>query len=334
MATIYQVAAKSGVSAKTAARILAGESKRSKSRERVLKAAKDLGYVRNQQAANLRSGASNLLGVIVPSIANVFFLTYIQSIHTAARQYGYDLLFFSTFNDPDEETRALRNFAANRVSGIIINASENEAGPEFDGVVRQLLSRNTPVIMGGRRRMGLPVDLVRIAQVDAVERVVTYLIRAGHRELGFVGGKPDTFSTDARLGAFKAVLQKAGIPVREDWLSFGDFHASSAEIRAKSILSRPKRPTAIVAANDAMAIGVIRACCDLGLRVPEDVAVTGFDDTEIASLIIPRLTTVRQPHAAIAEDCVRLLVERIKAKDVSNPRVLEYQLELILRESA
>jgi DNA-binding LacI/PurR family transcriptional regulator len=334
MATIYEVAKQAGVSPKTAARILAGEQGRPKNRERVLTAARKLGYVRNQQAANLRSGKSGLIGVIVPDIANPTYPGFIQTIYETATKNGYQVLLSSTFGKTSEEVLALRMFEINRVEGIILNAAEGEGDEDCDAILERFVSRGVPIVLAGRPVRNLPVDQIVLQNVSATRRAVSYLTKVGHKKLGFITGPNDTLGSQERRKGFVQALTAAGIKPEPKWMLDGDFTAESGRQQAIQLLTGTDRPTAVVASNDLLALGAMRACFELKLTVPDDVAVVGFDDIAVAQLISPSLTTLRIPLRQIARDVVALLMQRIQNKDLSNQRRLVYEPELIIRESA
>lgn len=333
MVTIYEVAETAGVSPKTAARILAGEKGRPQNQARVLAAARKLGYVRNQQAANLRSGRSGLLGVIVPDISNPFYPAFFQTIHDIASSLGYQLLLSSTFGRLKEEIHALRMFEVNRVEGIILNAAEGESDEECDTLLKRFIARGVPLVLAGRPARKLKVDEIVLRNIEAVEHAVAYLIKTGRGRLAFLSGSRENFAADERLQGFRRGLTKARLPFDDSMVTHGEFTAESGRLQAHRALATNPRPTALVAANDLLAIGALRACADANLRVPQDVAVVGFDDIPLAQLVSPTLTTLRQPQERIARECVTLLIERIKTHDLRSPKRLVYDAELIVRGS-
>lgn len=334
MATIYEVAEMAGVSPKTAARILAGKSGRPKNRERVQQAAKELGYVRNQQAANLRSGRSGLIGVIVPNFGNPAYPSFIQTIYDAAASRGYQILLGCTFGKVNEQLNALRTCEVNRVEGIILNASEGEGDEECDGIIRRFVKRGIPVVLAGRPARNLPVDEIVIRNAPAIERATHYLIKVGHRDIAFISGAADSIATELRKQGYEKALQTAGITPDPNWILYGDFNAESGQQKTHDLLASTRKPTAIIAANDLIALGAIRACHELGVKVPGEMDIIGFDDIEVARLVTPALTTLRQPQRQIAREVVALMMERIQNADLSAPRQLVYDPELIVRESA
>lgn len=334
MVTIYEVAQQAGVSPKTAARILAGEKGRPHNRERVVAAARKLGYVRNQQAANLRSGKSSLLGVIVPDISNPTYPLFFQTFHDIAASLGYQILLSSTFGRIKEELQALRMFEINRVEGIILNAAEGEADEACDEVLERFKQRGVPVLLAGRPARQLAVDELVLRNVEAVEKAVGYLFKTGHRRIAHISGPKGYLAARERLLGFERSMKACGLEVDRRLISDGEFTAESGRLQTQALLELPERPTAIMAANDLLAVGALQAARAARLRVPQDLAVVGFDDIPLAQLVNPMLTTLRQPHEQMARESVNLLIQRIKTQDLSRPRRLIYEPELILRESA
>ncbi len=334
MATIYEVAKEADVSPKTAARILIeGHRGRLHNRQRVLAAAEKLGYVPNK-AANLKSGKSGLLGLIVPDIKNPSYPVFFQAMHDIASTYGYQILLSSTFGKRAEEAHALKLFELNRVEGLILNAAEGESDEDCDKILKRFIARGVPVIVAGRPARSLPADEIVLQNKLGVEKSTGYLLKIGRRNIAFISGAKDSVATKERYDGYAAALAKEGLSPHAALRSYGDFTAESGYRQALALLERNSHIDAIVATNDLLAFGAIRACQTKSLRVPQDVAVVGFDDIPLARVFSPMLTTLRQPTEETASDCVNLLLERIKNKDMSNPRRLSYEPELLIRESA
>ena len=333
MATIYEVAKAANVSPKTAARILAGESSRPQNRERVMAAAKRLGYVRNQQAANLRSGKSGLLGLIIPSITNPYYPWFFQAIHDIALQRGYQILLSSVSGGHDEVVRALRMMEANQVEGLLFNMSEWDDRESLE-ILERFLARKQPVINGGTNLGKLEADEIVIKNATGVAKATNYLIKTGHKKVAFISGPQVALGNRERLEGYTKSMKSAGLKVKEGWICEGTADFEEGLDLAMNLLRRSDRPSAIVCATDLIAIGALKAAHALGLSVPGDVAVTGFDDIPWARLATPSLTTLRQPQNRIAKESVNLLVDRIAEGDVSNPKRLMFEPDLIIRESA
>ena len=333
MATIYEVAKEAGVSPKTAARILAGSSSRPKNKERVMAAAKKLGYVRNQQAANLRSGKSGLIGMIIPSITNPYYPWFFQRVHDFALQKGYQVLLSSVSGGHAEVVKALQMMEANRVEGLLFNMSEWDDKDSLE-ILKRFLDRKQPVIIGGTNLGKIQADEIVLKNVEAVEKSTSYLIKTGHKRIAFISGPQAALGNRERLEGYRAAMEKAKLRIKDSWICEGSGDFEEGLDLAITLLRRSDRPTAIVCASDSIAIGALKAAQDMGLSVPNDLAVTGFDDIPWARMTSPSLTTLRQPQNRIARETVNLLIERINEKDVSNPRRLVFEPDLIIRESA
>lgn len=334
MVTIYEIAIAAKVSPKTAARILAGDKGRGQNRERVLEAARKLGYVRNQQAANLRSGKSGLLGLVIPDIKNSYYPIFFQSVHDVAIGYGYQILLSSTFGRKDEEAQALRMFEMNRVEGILLNVAEGDSDEDCDVILNRFIARGVPVIVAGRPARSVEADEIVLRNKAGVQKCVNYLLKIGRRRIAFISGSKNSVATVERLDGYTAALNAEKLPVESSLISYGDFTSESGHQQTVRLLESGTNIDAIVAANDMLALGAIRACLSSGRRVPQDVAVVGFDDVPLAQFCYPALTTLRQPTEQTARECVTLLLERIRTRDLSSPKKLFYEPELIIRESA
>lgn len=336
MVTIYDVARAAGVSPKTAARILGGDyGGRPANRTGVLEAARRLGYVRNQQAANLRAGRSRLIGVIVPDLQNPHYAAFYQHVHDIAVARGYHLLLSITSGRVEEQKHALRLLSLNRVDAVVLNAAEGESDRECDEILARLIGAGTVAVVAGRPARGLAVDVIRIDNRAATARAVAHLHDAGHRRVGFVGGPRASLAGAERLAGFREGCKARNLVVDERDVGESPFTIAGGTAQTAALLARPDPPTALLAANDLLAIGAIRAAQAAGLRVPRDLAVIGFDDNPLATLVSPPLTTLRIPVEQIATDCVNNILERLAPHAPPRaPRNRNYRAELIVRESA
>ncbi|MGE9291283.1 MAG: LacI family DNA-binding transcriptional regulator [Puniceicoccales bacterium] len=339
MSNIYKVAERAGVSPKTAARILAGQSLRSKSRDRVLEVARELGYVRNQQAANLRNGSSSVIGVVVPNIDNPFYGAVIQSMHDACLERGFAIQVASSFGDPQEETRALQRLQSYRVDGVFLNASEHPMSSETEAICTQMIQQGKPVVLGGSiEEPLLGADWVQIRNEEAIQKGVRYLAGKGHRRIGFLGGLAASRTIQERLQGYRKGMDEAGLPLDGKFIAFAEGGPKEVLAQVIELLENEPvatRPTALVAANDMIAISAIKACRNLSISVPDEVAILGFDGIELGELVTPSLTTLRQPQIQIAHDVAAYLESRVRRTTGSaSARALVYDPELVIRESA
>lgn len=332
MATIYEVAEGAGVSPMTAARILSGSSQRSKHREKVLQSAKKLGYVRNVNAANLRTGRTHLIGIMVPFIDNPFYTKFLQEMHDALTDKGYQSLIACSFGEGQAMLQALELFGSYSVDGVVMDISEGVVTDALKEKLAKTQNKTCPVVVTGARRDDIPYDHLYLDNERAVGKLIRFFVARGHSRMGFVGGFPENLNIQQRVTGFRQALADTNLKCSSGDISLGSPDLDSVRQRAHRLLRSKNRPTAIICTSDMIAMVIIRAAIELGLRVPQDVAVAGFDDITQASLTTPSVTTIRQPLRAMAFDIVSMLLSRLE-----NPkapiREQEYEAELILRES-
>jgi DNA-binding LacI/PurR family transcriptional regulator len=333
MSTIYEVAHLAGVSPKTAARILAGESPKSKNRAFVLKCAGQLGYVRNQQAANLRIGKSGLVGILVPYIDNPFYTKFLQEMHNALRTHNSQCLIACSFGKSENMLAALHHFEAYNIDGLVVDVNEGSLSPQTQEILQHMQRRGRPVIITGAQLPNKYYDHFYLDNINAMDKVVRHLSSRGHKLIGFVGGIESNPNIHSRLDGLKKAIKSLKLTTKDEWIGLGDSSAAAVQQRAFQILRLPKRPTAIACTSDMIAIAVMKAAHELNLQVPRDIAVVGFDDIDIASLSNPGLTTVKQPMQVMAQDIGILLAEKQRKAKESKLFVRHYEPELIIRES-
>ena len=334
MVTIYEIAKKAGVSPKTAARILSGETRRSKKQDEVKEWARRLGYVRNANAANLRTGRSSLVGIIVPYIDNPYYTQVIQELHDALDDQKLKALVSCSFGKTDEVLAALNVFRSYDVDGLFLNLSQGKLTPEVLDLLNQLQEEGKPVVLMGASGNKMSFDAVDIDNESGIAKAVAYLAAKGHERIAFMGGDVGNETLEARHRGYLRGMTEAGLSIDDAMISVGEPTSMDAARRTLELFESGPVPTAIVCAADVMAPGVMKSCASKGLRLPDDIALTGFDDVSLAPLMVPALTTLRQPIPQMAKDAVSQFVSRIESRDFSKPRMMVYETELIIRESA
>lgn len=331
MAGIRDVAAKAGVSVGTASRALNGTGPVSAAaRERVERAAKELRYVASYTATALKSGRSRNIGVILPAIDRWFYGKVVSGIADELIDVGYELALYNT-QGPERREAVLDDYLWRQRLDAVIPVSLQLSAAE----ITRLLSMDRPVVgVGGPMRGVLTVS---IDQTATGALATAHLIGLGHRAIAHITGRSDPerdfHLTDSRRGGFEGEMERAGLRVRDDWVLRSDFTLMDSYRQAKVLLSGRERPTAVFAASDEMAMGVILAARDLGLRVPDALSVVGVDGHEMGEAF--GLTTVRQfPERQGARAARRLLTHL-----VDPPQAAEIDLheiiptELVVRSS-
>ena len=309
MVTIKDVAREAGVSVATISRVCNGSAAvKEETRRHVLDVAARLGYSPHGAARSLITSRTNTIGVLLPDLHGEFFSEVIRSIDHAAHQDGYHLLVSSSH---DEEREILTSFRAmrGRVDGLLVMSPDLEARGAVhsfpDGFPVVLL--NCPAEREG-------YDSIVIANHEGASAVVKHFIALGHRRIAMITGRERNHDAAERLRGFRDTVSEAGIPAEDALEAAGDFSEESGFQAARELLRAGHRPTAIFAANDSMAIGALSALREGGVRVPEEVAVAGFDDIPMARYMNPPLTTVHVDISALGARATRRLLEQIHAE--------------------
>ncbi|MEX3105758.1 MULTISPECIES: LacI family DNA-binding transcriptional regulator [unclassified Streptomyces] len=318
---LEDVAAKVGVSTASVSLVLRGVPGPSeRTRQRVLKAAADLGYQVDRTASALASRRSRLLGVMV-DIHSPYHAELVEHLHEAAEEVGYDLVLSTLTRTRDEDT-ATRTLLAFRSEALIL------LGPTSPAETLAALDARAPVIVVGRRVTGAALDVVRTADDDGVGRLVDHLVGLGHRDIVYVDGGKGVIATDRRRG-YRTAMRRHRLDGRIRVLG-GDRTEQAGERAARQLLAGGELPTAVVAFNDPCAIGVLTALTRAGVDVPGRVSVAGYDDDTLARLSCFDLTTVGQGAREQARHAVTAAVERLD-QGRGAPREVVLAPELVVR---
>lgn len=334
--TIVDVAREAGVSIKTVSRVLNHEpGVHETTRDQVLKVVEALRYRPKQSARSLAGGRSFLIGLLYYDPSAIFVGSVQQGATLRCRELGYHLVVESLHNDaPDLRQQIDRMVMALRPDGMILTPPLCD-NPE---VLAALRENGTPCVLMSPERDLRGVPSVRMDDVHAAEEITNLLLSLGHQRIAFIKGPPDQSASAARYQGFVNALRAHGLEPDPELLQPGAFTFESGREAAHQLLSRRQRPTAVFASNDDMALGVLAAAQRLGLAVPNELSVAGFDDSPTAALVWPPLTTVRQPVAEMARMAVEMLVTGPRAggvaastDEVDLHKVLPH--ELVVRDS-
>ncbi len=305
--TIADVARSAGVSVATASRTLSGTVHvRPALRDQVLQAAEQLGYEANPHARALASAGEATVGVVLHDVENPFFAELVRGMDEVA-----NAIFITAHRDLQRELAAIAHFRARRVEALVIASSGIEARDFATAITNQLMAFEAAggraVLVGRHYGHG---DAVLPDNVGGGREVAEELVRLGHRRIGVISGPPAVTTTRERLAGVRDALQRAGLELADEMLVPGDYTRDSGMAAAHELLGRQgATPTALIAFNDLMAIGAMAEARNRGLRIPEDISVTGFDDVPIARDVMPALTTVRVPAAEMGALALRMALE-------------------------
>ncbi|MGV1791087.1 LacI family DNA-binding transcriptional regulator [Rhizobium sp. A37_96] len=328
-ATQKDVAKAAGVSQATVSMVLSGggASIPAETWERITKAAKDLGYVPNRFAQALKTSRSMTIACIVPDITNPFYPSLIRGIQSVADGLNYDVITVNTDGTPERERHFLDWARQGRVDGVIgvfFSLNARDLSP--------LVEAGVPVVRieSSKKRGGdIPVDDIYVDSRAAAQAVTEYLLALGHSRIALVAGRGGPQAH--RIEGYRTALAKLGHP---DHVVIDDEFSEMGGIRAaENILGGDFRPTAIFAANDLMAIGVMQSLRERRIRIPDDIAVVGFDDISAAKLVTPTLTTVAQFQWKMGERAAQTLMDRLRGEKTGAGTAVEMPFDLVVRGS-
>ena len=327
--TIYEVAREAGVSTATVSRVINDRRHvREATRQRVEEAMARLGYVANRQARGLAGGRSKVIGLLVYELGSSYFNQVIRGIDAATAEIGYDLMLYTTHARSESEAQHAAELASGNVDGLIFVLAV-----EIENYVDRLRRQGVPFVLLDHDRDVPGSTFVTAANRRGARDAIDYLIGLGHRRIGFVTGTPGTSPARERMAGYRDALREAEIPFDPALVVKGDFLEQRGTEATQELLALDPRPTAIFTSADTAAFGAIKAARAAGLKVPRDVSIVGFDDIPESSLVMPQLTTVRQPLQEMGATAVRLL-RRLMDEPDTTPRRTELLTELVIRDSA
>lgn len=297
--------------------------------KRVWKAVAELGYYPNRQARALVSGRSRTFGLIVSEITNPFFPEIVQTFENLAVGQNYEILLTSTVHDPKRMELAVRRMIEQRVDGVAILTFGME-----EELLEHLRFRNLPLVFIDVGPKVPRVSNIRVDYADGIRQAVQHLAALRHERIGFVTGPLTLRSALARKDAFEESMREIGLPVKREFVVEGDHRLEGGKRALQKLSKLRERPTALLCSNDMTAIGVMRQAFELGIGVPQELSVVGFDDIRMAEFMIPPLTTVRMSQTELARLAFESLLNEVK-RDAPSADGTEYVLktQLVLRSS-
>lgn len=331
--TSSQVAERAGVSRTTVSFVLndVDNGKVAKvTRERVLQVAAELGYVPDAAARTLVSGKTGTVGMVVSKAEHIrvdaFVPQTLYSLTTVCAKRGYRLLV-----ETSEVKQSAYDYEqlvdAKQIDGLVV-LNPNPS----DSRLTSLIEQGFPLVLLGAHSHP-DVAAVYVNSAAGMTRATNHLIGHGHSDLGFIHYRAVShLGMGGRFGGFVSALGQAGLRLREEWVMSGNYSAESGYDAMRSLLKQDRVPTAVLAGNDTIAIGAMAAIGQAGLRIPDDIAIVGFDDIPLARFTIPALTTIRLPSTAMAEACGQMILDLINCGSVE-PRKREFEAELVVRRS-
>ena len=296
---------------------------------RVWKAVQELGYYPNTQARGLVSGRSRVLGLIVSDLTNPFFPEIIQVFESLAVQQQYEILLASTMNDREHMKSSVRRMIERRVEGVAILTFGME-----DVLLEDLKLWDVPVVLVDVASTKRNARSIRIDYLTGIRQAVQHLAALRHRNIAFLSGPRNLKSAVARREAFCQSMEEIGLRVDPRLIVEGDHTLEGGHLSCAGLLSGGRKPSAILCSNDLTAMGVMRRSYELGIQIPKDLSVIGFEDIRLAQFCLPPLTTVQMSQSELARLAFNGLLAQIGTKEPTQKRP-EYELKtsLTLRKS-
>lgn len=335
MPSIKDVARHAGVSISTVSNVIrGGKFVGDELTARVQRAIDELGYVTNPIASGLKSGSTKTIGVVVTNIQRVFFPQVIAGIQDACGETGYNLHVCDSKDDIANERKIIRLLAGAWVDGILLDSVAPESDDAYFASLKSLEhgGKRIPVVSLERRLQGAGIDSVVVDNERGAQLATRHLVDCGCRKIAFISGPMNSCMVIDRHQGYRAALADAGLDVSERLLRHGDFSPQSGYEQTRELLRRGIEFDGLFAANDQMAIGALEAIGQQGLQVPEQVRVVGFDNSFVASIVTPSLTTVDVPKYRMGREAASLLVARIQHPQAP-ASLVELPVNMIVRQS-
>ncbi len=331
MATLRDVASTAGVSISTVSCVINRTKYVSPElTSRVEEAIKVLDYQPNELARGLRTNQTCTLGLVTSDITNPYFAEMARGVEDRAERDDYTVFLCNTDAEPRREAKYVQRLLSRQVEGIIFTSLRQD-----DEIVKRLVTDGFPVVLINRWVPEVEADYVGTDNVRGAIRATEYLIALGHTRIGFIGGAALSSSSSDRREGYLQALTKAGLSVEPELMLEGDLKQKGGYAAARRLLSLPKLPTAIFAANDLMALGVMEVAAERGVRIPEELSLIGYDDNPICALPGIELTTIRQPAYEMGKLAAELLLEKFRLGSNKDwvPRQVTLRSELVVRRT-
>ncbi|MBK5502229.1 LacI family DNA-binding transcriptional regulator [Peribacillus sp. TH14] len=330
MATIKDVAREAKVSISTVSRVLNMSGYTSeKTKEKVLNAVKKLDYKGSLLAAAMIKKQTLTLGLIIPDIKNIFHSDLTRAVEDGANSHGFNIFLCNTDNNLQKEAEYIHLLIAKGVDGIIFSSPEVK-----DKNIKEVKEKfpELPIVILGSKFHTLTVNEILVDNFDGGYNATSHLLELGHKDIAFISGGIDSYSSIQRHKGYKFALNESGIPINDDFVIFDRFYIESGYKNALKLLQKSKRPTAIFAGSDSIAVGIYKAARELNIKIPEQLSIVGFDDSQYAEILSPMLTTIHIPIKEMGQRAIEIIVKSIKEKQIFKETLVLYPT-FIERES-
>ena len=327
--TIKDIAREANVSAQTVSRAINDKGEISpQTRDRILRIAERLGYRPNSIARSLATRRTQNIGLVVPDVANPFFASTARGIEDAAHQANYNVFLCNTDENVDRETHAIHSLEAQQVDGIILCSSRLS-----ELQLLKVADRYQPLALVNRQIGPSQTGCVLVDDAKGAAEAIQYLLQLGHRNIGLLGGPAASHSGKERIRGYRQAMQTQVERIPASWQVHCPPQVEGGRVATRTLLQRAPELTALLAYNDLVAVGALRACAELGRRVPQDCAIVGCDDVPLAALVSPALTTMHIPTYNLGQQAMDMLLDLMRDAH-SQPTSIVVSPHLVIRDSS
>ncbi len=316
--TIYDVAREANVSMATVSRVVNGNPNvKPVTRKKVLATIEELGYRPNAVARGLASKKTTTVGTIIPDISSIFFAELARGIEDIATMYKYNMILSNSDQNKDKELQLINTMLEKQVDGILFMG-----GNITDEHVKQFESSSIPVVLAATYDESNRIPSVNIDYEAAAYEATSFLFGKGNEKIAFISGQDDTLINQQKYKGYLRAFEEKSWSIDDEYILRGDYSYDSGLEAVDQLLSLNEKPTAVFVASDEMALGVIHGAQDKGYKVPEDLEVFGFDNTRLATMVRPTLSTIVQPMYDIGAVAMRLLTKYMNKEEVEEKKVV------------
>ena len=321
-ATMKDIARRTGLGLATISSYFNGGNVREKNRIKIEEAIEELHYEVNEVARGLKTNATRTIGVVIPELNNTFCAEIITGMEDVLRSHGYATIVCDCRTDKKLEREAVEFLTRRRVDGII-NMPVDEEGNHL----KRFQKMGKPIVLIDRKIQGIDCDSVLVDNKKAAEDAVRYFIGRGHRNIGIIGGPEEVFTAQERMAGYYKALESAGIPVRESLIWHGDYTIQGGVRGLEELVQNNPEMTAVFVTNYEMTMGAMIGVNELGIRIPEQLSMIGFDNLQFARACNPKLTIVAQPTDGIAREVAKVMLNHLENAGETSGELFSEKLE-------
>ena len=321
-ATMKDIARRTGLGLATISSYFNGGNVREKNRIKIEEAIEELHYEVNEVARGLKTNATRTIGVVIPELNNTFCAEIITGMEDVLRSQGYATIVCDCRTDKKLEREAVEFLTRRRVDGII-NMPVDEEGNHL----KRFQKTGKPIVLIDRKIQGINCDSVLVDNKKAAEDAVRYFIERGHRNIGIIGGPEEVFTAQERMAGYYKALESAGIPVSESLIWHGDYTIQGGVRGLEELVQNNPEMTAVFVTNYEMTMGAMIGVNELGIRIPEQLSMIGFDNLQFARACNPKLTIVAQPTDGIAREVAKVMLNHLENAGETSGELFSEKLE-------